>query len=337
MKYRSNQKSNEDLTRRDFLRQAMAASMVFAIPDRAIGHTGRMRKTVRLGMISDLHHDIMHDGLLRMRAFVDAQSETKPDAIIQLGDFAYPNENNREVIDVFNHAHERTFHVIGNHDTDAGHTKQQCLDVWGMDNRYYAREINGIWLLVLDGNDEGSPTYTGGYASYIGEEQRMWLKDQLAALDGPVLVFSHQPLAGTLAVDNAAEIREILRKASDKVLMAINGHSHIDSFLCIDGINYLHINSASYVWVGGAFQHLSYSEDVHERYPWIAYTCPYRDPLFAQLTIDPKTRTMSLAGRRSMWVGPSPAELGAHNDSDPGYNLEIVPQIRDREIIWTSE
>ena len=46
-------------------------------------------------------------------------------------------------------------HVIGNHDTDAGFTKDNCIDVWGMPGRYYAKNIEGLQLLVLDGNDGG--------------------------------------------------------------------------------------------------------------------------------------------------------------------------------------
>ena len=242
-------------TRRGFLGAAAAASLTFSLPRSLVAVTRRLERPVRIGLIADLHHDVMHDGFSRMEAFVHEMQVRRPDAIMQLGDFAYPNTKNRRVIDLFNQAHKTSLHVIGNHDTDAGHSKQQCLDVWEVPGRYYMTTVGGIQFLVLDGNDAGSPTYQGGYPSYVGKEQINWLKEQLTSLDGPIIVACHQPLAGAWAVDNAREIQAILSAASDKVLLALNGHSHIDDAVRVDGVTYLHINSASYQWVGGDFQH----------------------------------------------------------------------------------
>jgi len=292
----------------------------------------RLGNPVRIGAIADLHHDVMHDGLARTQAFVDSMKKSKPDAIIQLGDFAYPNSKNSDVITLFNQAHDKSLHVIGNHDTDSGHTKQQCLDIWGMPNRYYVQDINGLKLVVLDGNDSGSPEHQGGYASYIGPEQSQWLKDQLGKLEGPIIVVSHQPLAGSSAIDNASEIQSILADAADKVILAINGHSHIDDILRIKDVTYMHLNSASYQWVGGNYQHESYPKEVHAAYPWISYTCPYRHPLFATLTIDPKSLAIHIEGRQSEWVGKSPAQLGLDMDSSLTHGEQIVASIRNRVI-----
>ena len=320
------------LTRRDLLRTAAAASAAIALPKITSAAIGRLEKPVRIGLIADLHHDVMHDGLARTAAFVKAMAARRPDAIMQLGDFAYPNASNKKVIDLFNGAHKRSLHVIGNHDTDSGHTKKQCLDIWGMPRRYYARNIDGLWLLVLDGNDRGSPTHKGGYPSYVGKEQTKWLKEQLASLEGPVIVVSHQPLAGAWAVDNSKEIQGILGEASDKVLLAINGHSHIDDVLRYKKVTYMHVNSASYQWVGGNHLHDSYSKDIHAKHPFIAYTCPYRHSLFATLTVNPKSLTIHVEGRKSEWVGPSPAELGADQDPTLTDGEQITARIRDRQV-----
>ena len=45
---------------------------------------------------------------------------------------------------------EHPLHVIGNHDTDAGFTKDDCLKAWKIPHRYYATDIQGIHLLVLE-------------------------------------------------------------------------------------------------------------------------------------------------------------------------------------------
>ncbi|PHN04582.1 metallophosphoesterase family protein [Flavilitoribacter nigricans] len=325
-------KTNHPLSRRTFIRTATAGAFAFILPGSVRAAVRSLAQPVKLGLIADLHQDIMHDGLERMQAFVREMEIQRPDALIQLGDFAYPNEKNQAVIDLFNGAHAETLHVIGNHDTDAGHTKEQCLEVWNMPGRYYTRTIAGIKLIVLDGNDTGSPTHRGGYVSYIGEEQRNWLADELDNATQPVIIISHQPLAGTIAVDNAAELQDLLGKYASKILLAINGHSHVDDLLRIQGITYLHLNSASYQWVGGDFQHQSYSEAIHRDHPWISHTCPYRDSLFATLIIEPDLQLIRIEGRSSEWVGPSPAALGTN--SYPGLHVgeEVAPRIRDRRI-----
>ncbi len=232
---RSSSKSkNVSYTRRDFLSVTGATCLTLAFPNVLAMALSHLKTPIRIGLIADLHHDIMHDGITRMNAFINEVKAQKLDAILQLGDFAYPNEANKQVIDLFNQAHPQPLHVIGNHDTDAGHTKEQCIVKWGMPGRYYAHNIAGVWLLVLDGNDQGSPDHKGGYPSYVGKEQRDWLKTQLSDLEGPVIVCSHQPLAGAAAVDNAAEMQDILAAASEKVLLAINGHTHIDDLLRVE-------------------------------------------------------------------------------------------------------
>ena len=293
----------------------------------------RLKQPVRIGVIADLHHDVMHDGVARMQAFVKKMATDQPNALLQLGDFAYPNQENSEVIGIFNQAHQRALHVIGNHDTDSGHTRQQCQEIWGIPARYYTQNIDGLNLVVLDGNDEGSPTHQGGYPSYIGAEQIAWLKEQLAALDGPIMVVSHQPLAGYSAVDNAGEIQAILGDASDKVILAINGHSHIDDVLRIRNITYLHVNSAAYQWVGGQYRHDSYPAEVHAEHPWISCTCPYRDALFATITVDPESLAIQVAGAESQWVGQPPADLGVDLDPALTNGEEVAPRIRDRTFL----
>ena len=320
------------IRRRELLRTVAGASVAVALPGATLATIGRLDKAVRIGVIADLHQDIMHDGLERMTAFTTNMSKSQPDAVMQLGDFAYPNASNSDVIDLFNQSHDRTLHVIGNHDTDSGHTIQQCLDVWNMPARYYTQNIEGLDVIVLDGNDKGSPTHKGGYASFIGPEQTTWLKEQLVALTGPIVVVSHQPLAGYAAVDNAEEIQMILGTASDKIVLALNGHTHVDDLLQINGISYLHVNSASYLWVGGPYKHESYSKDIHASHRWIEYTCPYRDPLFTMLTIDPANQSVKVRGTASEWVGPAPDVLGRGIDSGLTSGDAIAPKISSRRI-----
>lgn len=321
------------LGRRDFLKATTATSITLTLPGISAAAVRRLGGPVRLGVIADLHHDVMHDGSERLGVFLDAMAANPPDAIIQLGDFAYPQPKNRGIIDRFNAAHENSLHVIGNHDTDAGSTTKQCIEMWGMPDRHYVENINGVRLLVLDGNDAGSPSHQGGYPRYIGPEQSQWLKTQLKTVDGPIIVACHQPLAGPWAIDNAEEIQELLSTAADKVILVINGHSHIDHVLRVGNVTHLHVNSASYQWVGGDHRHQSYSKEIHEAHPWISYTCPYQDALFATLVIDPGTHQVRVEGTTSGWVGRSPAELGAGKDPALIHGEHIAPRIRDRRLV----
>ncbi len=93
-----------------------------------------------------------------------------------------------------------------------------------------------------------------------------------------------------------------------------------------------HVNSASYYWIGGNYRHESYPKEIHDKYPWISYTCPYRDPLFAFITLNPKTGTIAVQGQDSIWIGPSPQALGQNPGEDLRHGYEIVPQIQPRQI-----
>ncbi len=316
-------------SRRRFLQTAGCLSLL--VPAAAQSALRSISAPVKLGMITDLHQDIMHDGQQRLDTFLTAMEQEAPDALVQLGDFAVPKKSNQPLIDSFNAAHSKCLHVLGNHDVDGGFSWQQTMDAWGLEQRYYSRDIGGLRIVVLDGN-EPPPDHAGGYPSHVGPEQLEWLRATLQEHSGPCLVLCHQPLAGPWAVDNAEEVQRILNAASDRGLLSVNGHSHIDYLVRAGNIGCLHLNSASYVWVGGQFQHRSYSEDIHANHPRMASTCPYRDALFTVLTVDPESGTINVQGRDSQWVGPSPAELGRDKHPDLIDGEQIAPRIRPRQI-----
>lgn len=324
------------VNRREFISGMLATGIVLQIPDTVMAMFPEKAKAIKAGLITDLHQDVIHNGAERLQIFLSHMKKVNPDFIMQMGDFAYPNDKNKALIDEFNNAHPVALHVIGNHDTDSGHTKEQCLRYWKMPARYYTKEINGVCFIILDGNDKGSPTHKGGYPSYINDEQKIWLQQQLKQINKPIVIVCHQPLAGALAVDNAAEIQDILSTASDKILLAINGHTHIDCQLLIKGINYVHINSASYFWVGSKYKHDSYAEEIHTSHPWISSTCPYQDALFTTLTIDPSLGTIHIDGRKSNWVGQSPERLNYVDATGLTAGKEIVPFISKRKIVVRS-
>lgn len=43
---------------------------------------------LRIGICTDLHQDLIKDGEQRLQSFITEMNQTKPDFIIQMGDFA---------------------------------------------------------------------------------------------------------------------------------------------------------------------------------------------------------------------------------------------------------
>lgn len=319
-------------TRRKFLHASTLAVISFAIPKAAFALTETQKNKVTLGVISDLHHDLIPDGKDRLNDFLKEVGKRKPHAIIQMGDFAFPSEKNQKLVNLFNEAHPNSFHVLGNHDMDEGFSKADCLKSWRMPSSYYSKEVSGLKLIVLDGNDAGSPTHKGGYASYIGPVQQEWLKSELEASALPIVIISHQPIAGVYPIDNTGEIQQILSAFSQKIILAINGHAHVTQHLVVGGVNYVHINSASYYWVGAKFKHKSYPNSVHENYPSLEFACPYESSLFAFLTIDPISNRVTVKGKKTKWIGPNPAELGYDIVTPEDLKNHVRPEIERRRF-----
>ena len=95
-------------SRRDFLRTTGGVATSIILPRQVMASLGKSKKPIKLGMIADLHQDVMHDGPARLKAFLDAMKEEKPEALLQLGDFAYPTKKNEAVTKAFEKAHPRT-------------------------------------------------------------------------------------------------------------------------------------------------------------------------------------------------------------------------------------
>ena len=218
--------------------------------------------------------------------------------------------------------------MLGNHDTDGGFTRQQAMDFWGMKSRYYSFDKSGYHFVVLDGNDP-NPKPWSGYHRYIDRDQQEWLKNDLKNTTLNTFVFSHQTLENEDGgIDNQKEIRRILEDANKdagftKVVGSICGHHHTDYMTQINDIYYVQINSASYRWVGGDYQHVRYSKEIDEKYPWIKYTIPYKDPLFTFVEINPKGY-LTIEGRKTAFVGIEPKEM---NLAKRGSNNPVVSKI----------
>ena len=279
----------------------------------------------------------MHDAEARLRVFIDAVKRDSPDFILQLGDFCCPYEKNRKFLSIWEEFKGPRYHTLGNHDRDGGFAWQQVQDFWGMPHRYYSFDQGGWHFVVLDGNEKKLVNPEPGYPHYVGPEQLEWLRDDLRKTNAATILFSHQSLEDPGGLENRTEVRAVLEEANTaagwhKVGVCLNGHHHIDFQREINGIQYVQVNSMSYCWLGEQYAHIRYSDEIDKTHPAIKYTAPYKESLFASVSLDPN-EGMTIRGRRSEFVGPTPWELGLQEKKGTSLDQNIiVPRISDRKI-----
>ncbi len=306
---------------------------IVMIPNSKLLTSADKREELRFGICTDVHKDIMHDADERLQAFIDEAKEKSLDFIIQLGDFCRPYDYNLPFLSIWNQFPGDKYHVLGNHDMDGGFSREEVIQYWKAKGKYYSYDVKGYHFVVLDGNDK-SEKVPNGYARYLGREQLEWLERDLAQSDLPTIVFCHQGLDNDMGgIYNGTEARLVLENANrqssyKKVRLVFSGHHHQNYHNVINDIHYVQINSMSYHWLGGDYLQVRYSEEVDKSHPWIKYTVPYQDPIWALVEISSKGK-LTIMGRESSFVGPTPEEMGV-DKSRYGYPIEA--KISDRKI-----
>ena len=140
------------------------------------------------------------------------------------------------------------------------------------------------------------------------------------------------------SIENGTQSQLALERANEKagfrkVQVVFSGHHHQDYHNVINGIHYVQINSMSYQYLGEKYQHIRYSEAIDKSHPIIKETVPYRDPLWAVVTIS-QNGSLLLRGKKSVFVAPSPTELGMPV-YEQGY--PVVPMISNRKLALTKK
>lgn len=325
------------MNRRNFVKNMSIGTAASFVPSSLLAMKLNQSKdeSLKFGIIADVHKDIMHDADHRLASFIEDASSTDLDFIIQLGDFCRPYDYNRPFMSIWNSYPGKKYHVLGNHDTDGGFTREEVVQYWKQQNKYYSFDCKGYHFVILDGNDnDPSPDRPSGYARYLGKEQLKWLKNDLNETNLPCVVFCHQGLDNDLGgIDNATESRYLLEQANEragfqKVKVVFSGHHHQDYKNTINGIRYIQINSMSYQWLGEEYLTSRYSEEINQTHPWIKYTVPYKDPIWAFVEID-NLGNFELKGKETTFVGPSPKDL---NVAETKFVYPIVARISNRKF-----
>ncbi len=326
------------MRRREFIKAVIGGSSVLILPLGIKAFTGLDKRSLSFGVCADVHKDVMHDADERLQKFIDKAEERDLDFIIQLGDFCRPYDYNREFLSIWENYSGEKYHVIGNHEMDGGFSRKQVIDFWDIPNQYYSFDSGNFHIIVLDGNDNNpSENRATGYARFIGEKQLEWLKKDVRKTNLPCLVFSHQTLENNDdGIENRLEVRgffeeENKRAGNKKIIACFSGHHHTDYVAEINNIYYIQINSMSYEWLGDKYQTIRYSQEIDKKFPYIKYTVPYKDPLFAFVKIDEKR--IQIEGVKSTFVGPGPKDLGFPERPE---NKKTIPEIITRNIDLTN-
>ncbi|MCW1887231.1 metallophosphoesterase [Luteolibacter flavescens] len=306
------------ITRRTLLKNSALAASAFALPLQAEEKAG---KKLRIGLISDVHKDLVPDADERLKAFIDKMNAESVDAVMQLGDFCTPKPANQGFLDLFHSFRGPHYHVMGNHDTDGGFTRDHTVAFWGMESRHYSFDLGGYHFIVLDANDRPAD-WKSGYPRSIAADQIEWLRKDLEATRLNTFVFSHQSLERPNCITNQQDVRVVLEAAKTpdgkrKVAGCFNGHWHIDHAREIGGIPYIHINSASYFYMGGV-KNDSVDPELAKKFPILTVSANYEGPLYTVLEIDPAAGTFTLRGMESAWRGKSPKEIAPTRENEVG-------------------
>jgi len=322
---------------------------------------------VKFGIFSDLHVDIMHDCEERLRVFLDAARAADVDFIVQLGDFCYPDEGRdcickpeKRPVNIENALHYPTYadkdtirrlffefekpaySVIGNHDLDMC-SGPQLLESYHMPARWYSFDCGGVHFVALDANycyvDGKYIPYDNGIyfdwsydkpkpLPYLPEEELEWLRDDLSKTPYPSVLFSHQMLReGDLR--NHEAFADIINNAPKPVILSANGHHHKDNLTKVGKTWYWNVNSMSNYWLDMAYEAKRYTDEIDEKYPNIRYVVPYKDPIFAIVTIT--DGVIDIRGRKSEFVGVTPAEQGYPMKC---WEDVVSPSISDYNFSW---
>ena len=322
----------------------------------------------KFAVITDLHVDIMPDGVARMQAFCEAAVKENVDFLIHLGDIQYPEvaflnryapesvekrvgrgwfvcERDDEKLAVRRLLEEtglRLYGVLGNHDMDSCDKATACR-YWDMPGKYYTFVEGGVRFFALDTNhiltDAGMIDFDhcnyrdmpGEKVGFLTDKQLAWIEAEIMASSEPCVLLSHAALGDDiLCAHDRQKLWDVIARANRdqrRVILALNGHNHVDGMSVRCGVPFISINSASNIWIGHEYDTVRYSETISRLYPHITGCAPYRDALFAIFEIDDSG--IAMKGQKTGFVGPSPQMLGFPEEKS---YFPPAPIVRNRRL-----
>ena len=228
------------------------------------------KPVVRFGCVTDCHYaeipyakrpypvgDAAYsESAKKLAECVAVMNREKPDFLIELGDFKDLGPSKEATLGyldkiekVFSGFQGPRYHVAGNHDFDCL-TTEEFFSRIPNDGKvsktgYYTFVRGGVMFSVLNACfDSAMKPYSCNNPwnnANVPPEEIAWLKKELAAAPGQVIVFCHQCLCSAAErqhiVKNAAAVRAVIEK-SGKVKAVFTGHQHSGLIDIVKGITY---------------------------------------------------------------------------------------------------
>ena len=314
-------------------------------------------------IFSDHHVDTMHDSVPRLKKIIDAARDEKADMIINLGDFLYPpndfltergiaihpdkwfycdrDDEKYHVRSMLRECGIPVYHVIGNHDTDAC-TKKAYVDFMGMVHNYHSFNSGDYHFVAIDTSyikvgeeyipyeERNRDLFEDALYPCVSEEQLDWMRRDVLAADKPTIILTHHSISRKNDVVNFERVRQVINEINagkQRIIMCINGHSHLDGLEIVDGVPALDINSSAHTWMGGEYVYRNFDDETEEKYPYLCNVAPYKEAVFACITMMP--HEIHVKGYSSEFLGPTPYELGLPRDE---RYYEVTALTSDRVI-----
>lgn len=220
--------------------------------------------TLRAAILTDVHYGFdIKDKLgskapRLMRHFAKAVGKFAPDLIVDIGDrvSARSEESDRDYMQRyrahFNEIAAPLESVLGNH--DIRHlSRAENEKIMGNPSSSYTKDVGGYHLVFWN------PRIRVDESGIALEKADMdWLKNDLAATDKRVILFSHVPLDNLDGEETAQvtkyffwtqgeQVRKILEDAGN-VALCLHGHRHANRHREINGIHYVTQQSLTSQW-----------------------------------------------------------------------------------------
>ncbi|MCX6766054.1 MAG: metallophosphoesterase [Candidatus Moranbacteria bacterium] len=209
-----------------------------------------------IGIMADAHSS-PEKGFGSIFTFGQRMKATKPDFVVQLGDFiesriGYAPKKREPALADFRKANANLeytpkYHVIGNHEM-LSFNKKDFENLTGRNN-YNSSVVNGYQIIILDsmyecdgGKIESDDDKPGAYMGCLPEVELDWLAKKIKSSDRNI-IFVHHPL---YSIRGKEGVLEILEKYKDKILLIVSGHKHRARKSKLEGITYIDTPSLNF-------------------------------------------------------------------------------------------
>ncbi len=213
---------------------------------------------LHIGLVTDLHYaDKPPAGSRYYRQTPDKLAEAAAEFarhdlsfLVELGDLIDAAESVDTEIEYLTHINrdfaaicENRHYVLGNHCVQTL-TKPEFLGAVGQQQSYYSFDAGGFHFVILDAcfREDGQAYGRNNFVwtdANIPAQELDWLESDLRETSSPTIVFAHQRLDvdTRYGVRNGEDVRRVL-EASEKVLVVLQGHNHVNDVREMGGIHY---------------------------------------------------------------------------------------------------